>query len=65
MPIFSRQILQSLHSLLFARLNPPPKLGKYSGGVKSEILNATEEKSLGRDEHFTKNDFHRRRRDRI
>lgn len=41
---FFRQNLQSFHSLLFARLNPPPKLGKYGGGVKSEILNATEEK---------------------
>ena len=45
----------------------PPKVGKYSGGVKSEILNATEEKDLGWNEDLTKNDFHRRwrRRDRI
>jgi len=44
MAIFFGQNLQSFPSLLFARLNPAPNVGKYSGGVKSEILNATEEK---------------------
>jgi len=36
--------LQSFPSHSLARLNPAAKVGKYSGGVKSEILNATEEK---------------------
>jgi hypothetical protein len=30
--------------MLIARKNPAPKVGKYSGGEKSEIFDATEEK---------------------
>jgi len=41
---FFGQNLQSFLSHSLARLNPAAKVGKYSGGVKSEILNATEEK---------------------
>jgi len=44
---FFWQNLQSFPSPSLARLNPAAKVGKYSGGVKSEILNATEKKSFG------------------